>query len=135
MGDVVRSVSASIPHLNEIYTKYKDKGLVVIGQNCWERDETKVAPFVKSMGKNMTYRVALDDKQGSEQGKMADTWMAAAGRRGIPSAFLVDKKGNIAWIGHPMELKEEVIDAVLAGTYDLHKAADDYDKGLKSKGT
>src|SRR5256885_11628938 len=31
---------ASIPHLNETYTKYKDKGLVVIGQNCWERDET-----------------------------------------------------------------------------------------------
>jgi hypothetical protein len=34
-----------------------------------------------------------------------------------------------------MELKEEVIDAVLAGTYDLHKAADDYDKSIKNKGT
>ena len=52
---------ASIPHLNETYTKFKDKGLIVIGQNCWETDESKVAPFVKSMGETMTYRVALDD--------------------------------------------------------------------------
>src|SRR5208282_5316432 len=30
---------ASIPHLNGIYTKYKDRGLVVIGQDCWEQDD------------------------------------------------------------------------------------------------
>src|SRR5689334_4649695 len=28
----------SIPHLNEIHTKYRDKGLIVIGQDCFERD-------------------------------------------------------------------------------------------------
>src|SRR5438874_238478 len=96
----------SIPHLNEIHNKFKDKNLVVIGQDCWERDDSLVAPFVKSMGDKMTYRVALDDKEGSEKGKMAETWMAAAGRNGIPSAFLVDTKGLIAWVGHPMQLKE-----------------------------
>jgi thiol-disulfide isomerase/thioredoxin len=114
---------ASIPHLNEVYQKYKDKGLVVIGQNCWEQDESKVVPFVKQMGDKMTYRVALDDKDGSEKGKMAETWMAAAGRNGIPSAFLVDKQGLIAWIGHPMQLQEKVIDQVLEGTFDVRKAA------------
>ena len=119
---------ASIPHLNETYQKYKDKGLVVIGQNCWEHDESLVAPFVKKMGDKMTYRVALDDKEGSEKGKMAETWMEAAGRNGIPSAFLVDKQGVIAWIGHPMELKERTIDDVLAGTFDVHKAAAAYQK-------
>ena len=105
---------ASIPHLNETYKKFKDKGLIVIGQNCWERDESRVAPFVKSMGDKMTYRVALDDKTSDKRGKMAQTWMEAAGRDGIPSAFLVDTKGKIAWIGHPMELKEETIEAALA---------------------
>src|ERR1041385_8142862 len=29
----------SIPHLNELHEKFKDKHLVVIGQDCWERDE------------------------------------------------------------------------------------------------
>ncbi|MGA2660668.1 MAG: TlpA disulfide reductase family protein, partial [Verrucomicrobiota bacterium] len=65
----------SIPHLNEIHAKFKDKGLVVIGQDCWERDESLVAPFIEKMGDKMTYRVALDDKSGSDKGKMAETWM------------------------------------------------------------
>ena len=104
----------SIPHLNEIHEKYKEKGLIVIGQDCWERDESLVAPFVKKMGDKMTYRVALDDKQGNSKGKMAETWMAAAGRDGIPSAFLVNAKGVISWIGHPMELKSENIESALA---------------------
>lgn len=124
---------ASIPHVNELYKKYKDKGLVVIGQDCWERDESQVAPFVKSMGEKMTYRVALDDKTDEKQGKMAETWMAAAGRNGIPSAFLVDTKGLIAWIGHPMQLKEQVIEDVLAGKFDTHRAAADYDQAQKNE--
>jgi len=117
---------ASIPHLNETYTKFKDKGLIVIGQDCSEQDDKLVAPFVKKMGDKMTYRVALDDKTSDKKGTMAATWMAAAGRRGIPSAFLVDTKGVIAWIGHPMELKEQVIEEVLAGTFDVRKAAAAY---------
>src|SRR5439155_9425675 len=85
----------SIPHLNEIHNKYKDKGLIVIGQDCWERDDGLVAPFIEKMGDKMTYRVALDDKESDKKGKMAQTWMAAAGRNGIPSAFLVDTKGIV----------------------------------------
>lgn len=119
---------ASIPHLNEIYTKYKDKGLVVIGQDCWEQDEDEVPKFVKQMGDKMTYRVALDDKNGSEKGKMAETWMEAAGQNGIPTAFVVSKTGHIAWIGHPMSLKEKVLDDVLAGNFDASKAAAEYQK-------
>lgn len=119
---------ASIPHLNEIYTKFKDKGLVVIGQNCWEQDDSLVAPFVKKMGDQMTYRVALDDKSDSKKGKMAETWMAAAGQNGIPTAFLIDTKGTVAWIGHPMALKEQVIEDVVAGKYDIQKAAAEYQK-------
>ncbi len=105
----------SIPHLNEIWQKYKDKGLIVIGQNCSERDDSGVAAFVKKMGGQMTYRVALDDKQGNPEGQMSKNWMEAAGQDGIPTAFLVDTKGNIAWIGHPMALKDSVIENVLAG--------------------
>ena len=115
---------ASIPHLNEIYKKFKDKGLIVIGQNVSERDDSLVAPFVKKMGDKMTYRVALDDKTSDKSGQMSTTWMEAAGLQGIPSAFLVDTKGKIAWIGHPMELKEYVIESVLAGKSVAGKPAE-----------
>ena len=124
---------ASIPHLNEIYKKYKDKNLIVIGQNCWERDDSLVAPFVSDMGDKMSYNVAMDDKSQNKTGTMAETWMAAAGRDGIPSAFLVDTKGMLAWIGHPMSLKDEVIEAVLAGNFDLKKAAAEADQEEKNQ--
>jgi thiol-disulfide isomerase/thioredoxin len=126
---------ASIPHLNEIYTRYKDKGLVVIGQDCWEQDDGLVGPFVKTMGEKMTYRVALDDKKTDPKGVMAQTWMAAAGCNGIPTAFLIDPKGLVAWIGHPMVLEEheEMIDQILAGTFDLQKAAAEFSAEMKSR--
>jgi thiol-disulfide isomerase/thioredoxin len=114
---------AAIPHLNELSLKYKDKGLVVIGQNCWEREESKVEPFIKTMGDKMTYRVALDIKNDAkDRGRMAETWMQAADRHGIPCSFVVDKEGKIAFIGHPMSLKEETLDQILAGTWDYAKA-------------
>jgi thiol-disulfide isomerase/thioredoxin len=123
----------SIPHLNELYLKYKDKGVVVIGQDCWEQDESLVAPFVKKMGTNMTYRVALDDKSHSEKGAMADTWMDAAGRNGIPSAFIINKKGVVAWIGHPMEMTEKLWDEILSDKYDVAKASADFEKAEASQ--
>lgn len=114
----------SIPHLNELHEKFKDQKLVVIGQDCWERDESLVEPFIKKMGEKMTYRVALDDKSAEKDGFMAVNWMKAAGQNGIPSAFIVNSEGKIAWIGHPMTLKESLLEEILAGRYDLKKAAE-----------
>jgi len=112
---------ASVPHMNEIQNKYKDQGLIVIGQNIAERDKeaSKVPGFIKSMGTNMTYRVALDKVDSDPaKGRMAETWMKPAGLNFIPSAFLIDKEGKIAWIGNPFELENTVIEQVLAGTYE-----------------
>lgn len=118
---------ASIPHLNALYQQYKDK-VTVIGQDVWENDESDVAPFVKKMGSNMTYSVALDDKSHDSKGAMAASWMDAAGRDGIPSAFIVNQEGRIAWIGHPMEMTAKLWDDILSGHYDVTRAAADYDK-------
>ena len=112
----------SIPRLNELQARYRDKGLVVIGQNVWEETESKVSGFVRKMGDKMTYAVALDDKKKHEEGAMAETWMKAADQDGIPTAFVVGKDGRIAWIGHPLEGLDEVVAGVLAGTFDAKKA-------------
>jgi thiol-disulfide isomerase/thioredoxin len=116
----------SIPYLNELHHRYKDKGLIVIGQDCRERDAKQAAPFLKSMGEKMTYRVALEGKPAYSKDKMAQTWLAAAGRDGLPAAFLIDPQGRIAWIGHPLALKEALIEDVLAGTFDSEKVAAEY---------
>jgi len=119
---------ASIPHLNELYEKFKDQKLIAIGQDVWEQNEDGVAPFVKTMGDKMTYRVALDDKRQDTKGAMATAWMDAADQHGIPTAFIVNKRGNIAWIGHPMELTEAVIGQILADEFDTADFAKKYEK-------
>jgi len=118
---------ASIPHLNELWQKFKDRGLIAIGQDVWEQNEDKVAPFVKKMGDQMTYRVALDNKSSDTKGVMAVTWMDAADQNGIPTAFIVNQQGRIAWIGHPMALDEKTLEDILAGRFDITKYAAEYE--------
>ena len=104
---------ASIPHINDLHEKFKDKGLVVIGQNVMENDDALVAPFVKSMAGKMNYRVATDDKTDGGKGRMAQTWFAAAEQKGIPCAFIVNKQGRLVYIGHPMSIKEAELETLL----------------------
>jgi thiol-disulfide isomerase/thioredoxin len=129
----------SIPHLTEMQKKNKD--VTFIGVSVWENDTNGVAPFVDKMGDKMGYRVAMDDvpSGGSgQEGAMAKTWMAAASQPGIPTAFVVNKEGRIAWIGHPMNL-EAPLAKIVAGTWDIEKfakvqaAEPEITKALKSK--
>lgn len=111
----------TIPHLTDMAKKYKGK-VDFVGVSVWESDPkdytTKVPAFVKEMGKKMDYNVATD----SSDMHMANKWMKAAGENGIPAAFLIDPKGKVAWIGHPMDGLDGVIKQALAGKYKLSDA-------------
>jgi thiol-disulfide isomerase/thioredoxin len=111
---------AAMPHVTELQAKYKDKNVTVIGVNVWERDLAAPEPFVKKMGDKMGYAVVMDDTTGvaaGEPGKMAKTWLMAAGQNGIPCSFLVDRQGKIAWIGHPMQMNR-ALDALANNHFD-----------------
>jgi thiol-disulfide isomerase/thioredoxin len=112
----------SIPHLTDLQKQNSDVNF--IGVSIWEDDTSGVEPFVKEMGDKMGYRVGLDQvpegKSGNE-GRMATEWMQAAGESGIPSSFLIDKEGTIAWIGHPMSL-DEPLKKLLAGDWSIADA-------------
>jgi len=121
----------SIPHLTEMAKKFAGK-VDFVGVDVFEvqnpTDETyfqKVEDFVKDFGDKMDYNVCIDGKEGT----MAKTWMTAANQNGIPTAFVIDQKGSIAWIGHPMAGLDKVLDQVIAGTFDSQayakKMADD----------
>lgn len=109
----------TIPHLSELAAKYKGKA-TIIGVSINENDPAyigKVGKFVTEMGNRMNYTVAADNS--ANQGFMARQWMDAAGQNGIPTAFVVDKKGKVAWIGHPLDGLDEVLPKVIAGTFDV----------------
>lgn len=115
----------SIPHLTELAKKYPK--VQFTGVSIWERDATKIKPFVEQMGDKMGYTVAADrvpEGAEAEAGAMAKAWMEAAGQNGIPTAFIV-QGGKVVWIGHPMEM-DKPLASVVAGKWDVAKAAADF---------
>ena len=72
---------AEIPHLEALYTKYKDQGLVVIGMNT-ETDYMKVKHFAEPQ---ISYTVLLD---GGTQAQGYDI-------SGIPCTYYIDRKGIV----------------------------------------
>ncbi len=111
----------SIPHLTELQAKYPRDTMTIIGISSSEQKGlADVKPYVEKMGDKMDYTVAFD-----EAGKTNAAWMQAAGQTGIPTAFIVDQKGMIVWIGHPVYPPgaiDKVIEGVVAGTYDVKAA-------------
>ena len=108
----------SIPHLTELAKKHAGKA-EVIGVSVFEAEETTqddVVKWVAEMGDQMNYNVALDDGM-----SMAQNWMVAANQNGIPTAFIVNQDGVIAWIGHPMEM-DAPLQQVVDKKWDLKKA-------------
>jgi thiol-disulfide isomerase/thioredoxin len=112
----------TIPHLTTLQKKYGDR-MTIIGISSGERRGLADAkPFVEQMGAKMDYTVAYD------AGPTNAAWMQAAGQSGIPTAFVVDREGRIAWIGHPMGGLDQVIEQVVAGTYDVTVAKENRGK-------
>ena len=115
----------SMPHLSELQDRFGDRGLRVVAVNIWERksgDELAehLREFAQTHDANMRYTVAIDGDK-----RMEETWMRAAARRGIPSAFVIDRDGFISWIGHPASPDmEKTIERVLtSGMTDAERTA------------
>lgn len=106
---------ASMPHLSELQKKHADKGLIIIGVTKPDPNNAleKVEQFTKDNAEKQAYTVAFDG-----DGATFEAYMRAADQNGIPTAFIVDRDGKIAWIGHPMNM-DAPLEQVLAGTHDI----------------
>jgi thiol-disulfide isomerase/thioredoxin len=100
----------AIPHVNELHKKYAEKGLIVTGIDIEEADKEKVAGYVKKKGDGMSYSVAFSGKEGP----FLTQWAKAFGLDAIPTTIVV-KDGKLLIIAHPMQLTDEIIEAILAG--------------------
>lgn len=104
----------SIPHLTEIQKKYRDKGVIIVSVS--NEPAAKVRSFVQQQGEKMDYTVAAD----TPENLTTTAYMEGFYQRGIPYLFIVDKEGNVAWHGSPLDRKfEQTLNEILAGTYDL----------------
>lgn len=130
---------ASMPHLSELAEKYQGKA-EFYSVNTWDYAKTaagadgkpgveavdthkqRVKDWVAKNEDKMRYNVVFDDAKDT----ISTTWMRAAGRNGIPCAFIVNGEGQIAWIGHPMSM-EEPLKKITEGSWDLQGFKEQFD--------
>lgn len=93
----------AIPDLTRIAQKFKSSTDIVgvsvrevPGGEDFGPVPGKVTDFVTKLGIRMDYPVALDGPDNF----MSTKWLDAAGRKTIPTSFLLDKNRKILWIGY-----------------------------------
>jgi thiol-disulfide isomerase/thioredoxin len=113
-----------MPHLSSLQTQYADE-VTFIGVT--REDESTVEDFLSEQGPGgntwdevIEYRLALDEGDWTNA-----AYMQAAGRNGIPCAFLIGRDGIIEWIGHPGRL-DGPLQQVVAGNWDRQAAIAEY---------
>ncbi len=92
----------TLPHVKQLYAKYKDKGLVIVGIHTpefpFERSASNVQAALKRHG--ITYPVAQDNNSA--------TWSAYSNQY-WPAQYIVDQSGRIVY-SHAGEGAYEEID-------------------------
>lgn len=111
---------AGIPHLAAVQERFLDDAdIISITREDPNNSLETVRAFVAQRDEAMAYRVAFDE--------LSFTWeayMEAAEQSGIPTAFIIDKQGRIAWIGHPATDEfEATIEAIVRDEFDIEAAA------------
>ncbi|MGY4281046.1 thiol-disulfide isomerase/thioredoxin [Bradyrhizobium sp. LM2.7] len=119
-------VAALFP-LAELQEKYKDRGVEVVGLAIYERAATvdearsKLDAWLTEKVPNLNYRIGFDCS-----GEMHKLWMERSYTATIPTLFVVDRDGHIAFIGSLKQL-DDILPKILNGawrTSDKAKAAD-----------
>jgi thiol-disulfide isomerase/thioredoxin len=98
----------TLPFLNRLQEKYRDQGLIVLGLS---NEEAEVVRDYARKNK-MNYAVGVYEFD-------SGTARWTEGRPAIPYAYIVDRKGQVVWGGHPLTDMEQVLERVMAGTFDV----------------
>jgi thiol-disulfide isomerase/thioredoxin/uncharacterized protein (DUF736 family) len=124
---------SSMPHLSGLQEEYGDS-VKIIGVSSEKNIETVTGFLAETNTRDnilndarMRYTVAVDPDRST-----SDAFMKAAGQNGIPTAFIIDANGKVAWIGHPMGMDEPLAE-VVNGTWDMAVAVEANRKAQEEK--
>ena len=109
----------SIPHLNALAKKHADQNVHVVGLAVWPRRGQRPTRAFIARRQDMNYQIGEDNLAG----KVARDYLTSSGINTSPTAMIVDQQGKIAWIGHPMMQIDQVLEAVIAGSFDAKEQA------------
>lgn len=100
----------SMPHVQEVYEKYKSNksfSLMVVN-TAWRGDSVDKVKGWMAQNAKYTFPVYLDDRSQDKQ------FATVNQVNSIPRSLLYDKKGQVRYNGHPMEIPPGLIDKLLA---------------------
>lgn len=86
-----------MPDFVDLYEKYKDEGLVILGVSIDEQGKSVVKPFMEKF--NVTYPMFIDD--GTIMDKYGPTM-------GIPTSYIIDKQGDLRYFSVGALTKKEL---------------------------
>lgn len=117
----------SLPHLADLAGRFKRRGveLALIVTDPPERED-EATGVLADLEPPLGIRIALDRydaqprrrRDEEPEGDSWKAWMVPAGEEGVPTAFVVDGSGRIAWIGHPLDGLDDVVERMLSGGFD-----------------
>ncbi len=102
--------SSALPRLATVQRDFADRDVICIAVSS--ESPASIRDFVAEMESAPLYRVAAD-----RDNETFRAYMEAAGVRGLPHAFIVDRTGIIAWHGHPLDDMERVLVDVLSDSH------------------
>ncbi len=117
---------AVFPQISAIAEKYKDRVSFMsvdtyehLGKSNAEDPLPKVTQFLKTpQGQKLTLNVCLDGNAAA----MWDAWIKPLRRVGLPTTYVIDQEGKIAWVDVNLDHLDWVLGQVLAKTWDRDKA-------------
>lgn len=110
---------ASISLLTEIQREHPQVRVIGVAERY--PDVAKVRAFVAEKRREIGYAIALQAPGGetkSDRGQMSREWLDASASAGIPTVFLIDGSGKIAWIGPPANLRSPLVE-LLEDRFDV----------------
>jgi len=112
-----------LPAVGELAAFAEPLGVPVYGVAVLVRDVEATAAAA-AQGSNAAV-LALEERpdgtSGLSRGAVTREWLEASGRDGVPSTYVIDGNGVLAWIGDPEDAKQ-VVTAVLDGSWDVATA-------------
>jgi len=111
-SEITSDSLGGMQHLTDLQHRYRKQGLIIIGlasRGKYGSTLERASRAVAAKGRAVDYRIAWDDR-----GRTYAQWMAVERREGWPWAFIIDRFGRVAYIGHP-ERMDSSLKQILEG--------------------
>jgi hypothetical protein len=105
----------AVPGRSEMQMRFADEGVIFLGvtnEPAWQ-----VRGALHPYPDDLHWLIACDDGD-----RTFETYLQVRDFPTVPFTVIVDRAGQVAWMGDPRTGMEEVLDHVMAGTWDLDLA-------------